>query len=199
MMPPSELRDGLEIARADLVQALKTAAKVIGKFPGHVGLHFDDGCLTIEAGDTVATTPAHGIWPVPIFVGAQWLRRMVKRLPSGDPVRFRVEAGRLYVNRYSEPCSLTAAEHVVSNELSDEDETRLILEAARILRPLRIRIEDLEKLIGETHVNGPVSPSVEEKKLLSIIAKAWVLLAPLGVGTDDLRHLVDNAVRNAWK
>jgi hypothetical protein len=124
---------------------------------------------------------------------------MGNRPPPGDPIHLRVEAGRLYVNRYSEACSLTAAEHVVINELSEADEARLILEAARILRPLRVGTEDLEKLVAETRVNGPVSPSAEERKLLSIIAKAWILLAPLGVETDDLRQLVDNAVRNAWK
>ncbi len=115
---------------------------------------------------------------------------MGKRLPPGDPIHLRVEAGRLYLNRYSEACSLTAAEHLVSNELSEADEARLDLpEAAQILRPLRIGREDLERLVAETHVNGPVSPSVKERKLLSIIAKAWVLLSPLGVRTDDLGRL----------
>jgi hypothetical protein len=199
MTPPSEPGNELHVSRTDSAQALKTAAQVIGKFPGHVGLRFDAGSLTIEASGTVAITPARGFWPVPIFVGASWVVRMGKRLPPGDPIQLRVEAGRLYVNRYSEACSLTAAEHVVSNELSKADEALLILEAARILRPLRIGTKDLEKLVAETYVNGPISPSAEERKMLSTIAKAWVLLAPLGVGTDDLRQLVDNAVRNAWK
>ncbi len=199
MSPPSEPGHELQLSRADFDQALKTAARVIGKFPGHVGLGFDSGGLTIEAGGTVATAPARGFWPAPIFVGASWVRRMGRRLPPGDPIHLRVEAGRLFVNRYSEACSLTAAEHVVSNELSEADEARLILEAARILRPLRVGTEDLEKLVVETRVTGPVSPSAEERKLLSLVAKAWVLLAPFGVDTADLRKLVDTAVRNAWK
>lgn len=199
MSPPLEPKHELQLSRTDLAQALKAAAHAVGKYPGHAGLSFDAGSLTIEAGSTVATAPASGFWPAPIFVGASWVRRMGKRLPPGDPIHLRVEAGRLYVNRYSEVCSPTAAEHVVGNELSGADEARLIREAALILRPLRVGIEDLETLVAETRVNGPVSPSAEERKLLSIIAKAWVLLAPLGVGTDDLRKLVDNKVRNAWK
>ena len=142
---------------------------------------------------------ASGFWPTPIFVGASWVRRMGKRLPPGDPIHLRVEAGRLYLNRYSEACSLTAAAHVVSNELSEADEAQLIDEAARILKSLRISPEALQELVSKTYVNGPISPSVEEKKMLSLIAKAWILLAPFGVGTNDLRQLVDNAVRNAWK
>ena len=199
MNPPSESRHELQLARSDLAEALKAAAHGVGKSPGDVGLRFDAGSLAIEASGTVATAPARGFWPVPIFVGASWVRRMGKRLPPGDPIRLRVEAGRLYLNRYSEACSLTATDHLVSNELSEADEAGLVKEAARILRPLRVGIEDLEKLVTETRVNGPVSPSAEERKLLWIIAKAWVLLAPLGVGTDDLRQLVDTAVRNAWK
>ena len=199
MSPPSEPKHELQLSRTDLAQALKAAAHAVGKYPGHVGLRFDGGSLTIEAGSTVATAPASGFWPAPIFVGASWVRRMGRRLPPGDPIHLRVDAGRLYVNRYSEVCSLTGAEHVVSNWLSEADEARLIREAARILRPLRVGAEELETLVAETHVNGPVSPTAEERKFLSIIAKAWVLLAPLGVETDDLRQLVDNAVRNAWK
>ena len=199
MSPPSEPGHELHLSRVDFAQALKTAAQVIGKFPGHVGLRFDAGCLTIEAGGTVAIAPARGFWPTPIFVGASWVRRMGKRLPPGDPIHLRVEAGRLYLNRYSEACSLTAAEHIVSNELSEADEAELIAEAARILKSLRISPDALQELVSKTYVNGPISPSVEEKKMLSLIAKAWILLAPFGVGTDDLRQLVDNAVRNAWK
>jgi len=190
---------GLEVSRDDLAQALKTAAKLIGKYPGDVGLHFDGGCLSIEAGKTVATAPARGIWPVPIYVSASWVRRMVKRLPSGDPVHLRVEARSLFVKRYSQTCAFAATEHVVSNELSEPDETRLIMEAARILKPLRIGAEDLKKLVSEAHVNGPASWSVEEKRMISIIAKAWVLLAPLGVETSDIRRLVNKVVRDAWK
>ena len=199
MSPPAEPGHELQLSRVDFAQALKTAAEVIGKFPGHVGIRFDAGYLTIEAGSTVASAPARGFWPTPIFVGASWVRRMGKRLLPGDPIHLRVEGGRLYLNRYSEACSLTAAEHVVSNELSEADEAELIAEAARILKSLRISPDALQELVSKTYVNGPISPSVEEKKMLSLIAKAWILLAPFGVGTDDLRHLVDNAVRNAWK
>ena len=199
MSPPAEPGCELQLSRVDFAQALKTAAGVVGEFPGHVAIRFDAGYLTIEAGSTVASAPARGFWPTPIFVGASWVRRMGKRLPPGDPIHLRVEAGRLYLNRYSEACSLTAAEHVVSNELSEADEAELIGEAARILKSLRISTGALQELVSKTYVNGPISPSVEEKKMLSLIAKAWILLAPFGVGTDDLRHLVDNAVRNAWK
>jgi len=33
--------------------------------------------------------------------------------------------------------------------------------------------------------------------MIATVAKAWIVLAPLGVETSDLRSLIDNAVRNA--
>ncbi len=195
---PSQPGNELHISRTDFAQALKIAAQVIGKFPGNIGLRFDSDCLTIEAAGAAATVPARGSWPVPVFVAASWVGRMSRRLPPGDPVHLRVDAGRLHLNRYSEDCSLTAGEHVVSNELSEADEAELIAAAAAILKSLRVSPEALQELVSKTYVNGPISPSAEEKKMRSLIAKAWILLAPFGVGTDDLRQLVDKAVRNAW-
>ena len=54
-------------------------------------------------------------------------------------------------------------------------------------------------MVAEALTKGTPSWSEEDKKMLAIIARAWVLLAPLGVETADIRRLVNNAVRNAWK
>ena len=40
---------------------------------------------------------------------------------------------------------------------------------------------------------------INDKKMIEIVAKAWKLLAPLGVETGDIRRFVDDVVRNAWK
>jgi hypothetical protein len=73
------------------------------------------------------------------------------------------------------------------------------MEASRILKPLLIKRSDLEALVAEADARGTASWSEEEKKMIAIIAKAWVLLAPLGVETADIHRMVNNAVRNAWK
>ena len=59
--------------------------------------------------------------------------------------------------------------------------------------------KDLEQLVAEARAKGSASWSIEEKRMASIVAKAWVLLAPLGIETTDIRRLVNKAVRNAWK
>jgi hypothetical protein len=121
---------------------------------------------------------------------------MAKNMPAGDPVRLRVAEGRLYANRYSEPCSWTAVEQPINPKRPQLNE---ILEAARILKPLLIKRSDIETMVAEAGARGTPSWSEEEKKMIAIIAKAWVLLAPAGVETADIRRLVNNAVRNAWK
>ena len=79
------------------------------------------------------------------------------------------------------------------------DENISIAEAGRILKPLFVKQSDLEAVVVEARARGTPSWSEEEKKMIAIIAKAWVLLAPMGVETSDIRRLVNNAVRNAWK
>ena|ERR1700722_4597304 len=74
MTPHSDPPYELEVSRADLAQALKTIVRTIGKRLGDASLRFENGCLSIEAANTMAETPARGIWPVPIFVGYSWVR-----------------------------------------------------------------------------------------------------------------------------
>jgi len=105
MMPPPEPPYELEVSRADLAQALKFVVRAIGKRPGDASLSFQDGSLSIEPANTMADATARGTWPHPIFVSASWIRGMAKVLPAGDPIHLRVDAGRLYANRYSQPWS----------------------------------------------------------------------------------------------
>ncbi|MGH9667755.1 MAG: hypothetical protein ACRD9L_25335 [Bryobacteraceae bacterium] len=189
----------LAIGRADLTHALKIVIRGIGKYAGEASLRFENGLLSVEAHGTVASAPASGAWPIPIFVPASWVRRLARRMPPGDPLRLQIKGDRIYLERYSEPCALTPTVITANPDLPQIDETRLIEEAAKVLKPLLIKRSDLEELVAEARVKGAASWSTDEKKLTSTVAKAWVLLAPLGIETTDIRRLVDKAVRNAWK
>ena len=195
MTPPPEPPYELEVARADLLQAVRVVAALMGKQPSGVSLQFEDGWLWIESGAGIAKTPARGTWPLTIIVGRSWVRRSAKNMPAGDPIRLRVEEGRLYANRYSEPCARTAVKQPINPKRPQVD---AIMEAARILKPLLITKWDLAALVVEARERGPASWSEEDKKMLAMVAKAWALLAPLGIETADLRRLVNDAVRNAW-
>jgi hypothetical protein len=128
-------------------------------------------------------------------------------MPAGDPIQLRVEAGRLHANRYSESCGWDPIKPPLPAEPSRQrfqtspviDENISIAEAVRILKPLLVKPSDLEAVVVDARARGTPSWSEDEKKMIALIAKAWVLLAPMGVETSDIRRLVNNAVRNAWK
>ena len=198
--PLDELKvDGLEIARTDFSEAVRIVSHVMGRRVSGASLFFKDGLLYIEAGQAVAKAPAYGFWPFTIIVPASWVRRLGKSMPAGDPVKLRVEEGRLYANRYSEPCVRTSVNHPLNPKVPAVDETRLILEAATALKPLRIARKDIEALVAQVRQRGPSSWRMEDRELISQVAKAWTLLAPLGVEINDIRALMDRMVRDAWK
>ena len=136
MIPRPDMPDGLEASRADFAYAVGIVAGVMGKRTSGASLRFEDGWLFIEAGRAIARAPARGTWPLTIVVGASWVRRPAKSVPAGDPVCLRVDEGRLQVNGYSEPCAIAAVDRPISPKPPQLDE---ILEAARILKPLRIK------------------------------------------------------------
>ena len=200
MMPKSDPPFKLEVGRTGLIQALKIVAQVIKKTARHIGLTLEDGCLCIDASETTAKVPASGVWPSQIFVGASWVRLLAKKMPPGDPLVIRVEGERIYLGRYSERCAFTASEPNLIPALPQVDESRIIADAARILKPLHIKTSDLEELVSKTRAKGSeVHWTSEEKRMIPIVARAWVLLAPLGIETPDIHRLVQKAVRNAWK
>ena len=201
MIPVSDPVSGLEVSRDDLSKAVGIVAGMIQKWNKGVSLRFEDGWLFIEAGHghAIAKAPARGCWPLTIVVGTSWVRRLSRSMPAGNPICLRVEGGRLYANRYSERCAWSSEDSPLRPEVPGLDEKAIISEATRILKPLRISRDDLEKLVSQTRVKGTSHYSIQEKKMISIIAKAWAILAPLGIEPADIRRLADDAVRNAWK
>lgn len=199
MTNPPVPKDGLIVGRAALAQALRIVSGEMGRRVSGASLRFEDGWLFVAAGRAVAKVPAQGFWPVTIIVGSSWVRRLGKSLPPGDPVYLHVENGRLYANKYSEPCKWTTVEDPLLPSLGGVTEGRRILEAATALKPFLVSREDLHSLVELARNRGPATWREEDEAMISAVSKAWALLAPLGVETSDLRGLIDGAVRNAWK
>ena len=198
MTTPPVPTDGLIVARAELAEALGIVAQLMGRRATGVSLRFEDGSLFVSAGSAVAKAPAQGSWPLTIIVGPSWVRRLAKSLPSGEPVLLRVEDGRLHVNKYSEPCGWSTVKDPLDPSLGKATEARRISEAAVTLKPFLIVREDIQALVQLARKRAPAKWVESEETMISAVAKAWALLAPLGVETSDLRNLVDGAVRNAW-
>jgi len=189
----------LEVSRVDLIAQLKFAAKAMDKSATNVTLRLQDGMLVIEAGESTVEVFARGNWPAPIISEALWVRVLAKKMPAGDPIRLRVQDGKLYTNAFAVRCALSLEELSPVSERPEPDERRLIGQAAEILKPLRLSQENVEKMVAEAHARGNATWFHHDKKMIEIVARAWRLLAPLGVETGDIRRFVDDVVRNAWK
>ena len=199
MLNPPVPTDGLIVARAELAEALGIVAQLMGRRATGASLRFEDGWLFVAAGSAVAQARARGSWPLTIIVGPSWVRRLAKSLPPGDPVLLRVENGRLYANKYSEPCGWSTAKDPLDPSLGKVTEARRISEAASVLKPFLIGREEIEALVKMARKRGPLTWLESEETMISAVSRAWAHLAPLGIETSDLRSLVDGAVRNAWK
>jgi hypothetical protein len=189
----------LEVSRIDLIAQLKFVARAMGKSTTNITLRFQDGMLLIEAGESTVELFARGIWPTPVISDALWVRVLAKKMPAEDPVRLRVEDGKLYTNKFAVRCSFALEQSPAVQNPPDFNSERRISEAAAILKPLRLSQENVEKMVADARARGNVTWFHHDKKMIEIVAKAWKLLAPLGVETGDIRRFVDDVVRNAWK
>src|ERR1039457_5876297 len=129
MTTPPGPTDGLIVARAELAAALGIIPQLMGRRATGSSLRFEDGSLFVAAGSAVAQARAQGSWPLTIIVGPSWVRRLAKSLPPGDPVLLRVENGRLYANKYSEPCNPSAEENPLDPSLGAFREEQRIFQA----------------------------------------------------------------------
>ena len=142
-----------------------------------------------------------------------WIRRLAGKPTDGDPITISFENGRLYAGRYSEPAALASnrkpsrdrKEAVLKEAIAGpatEYETPEALEpqiqrAADILAPLLISIQNIRDIVNRAIPRKRLWQR-GEKKAIASVAKAWAVLAPLGVEPSDFRHLIDEAGRKAW-
>jgi hypothetical protein len=64
---------------------------------GTLGLHFDNGMLTVEIAGASDSLPAAGHWPGRLRVSSSVIIYLAKGEPPGDPVQLSYEDGRLHV------------------------------------------------------------------------------------------------------
>jgi hypothetical protein len=77
--------------------------------------------------------------------------------------------------------------------------SQYINRASAVLAKLKVRREAIEALVKQT-IAEPRHPLTEhEHWRIDAIADAWKALAPLGASVEDIRDLVDRAVREGWK
>ena len=132
----------------------------------------------------MAVTPiAHGAWPGQIRIPAQFVMMLAKAPPSGDPVQFSVQEGRLHVGSSSVACKIQPAQ-AKSIELPMN---------ASLLEVLALQFTHTAEEIETAGYSKAVSDarSVAESR----IAKASEHLKGLMVEPEELREFVYATLR----
>lgn len=197
---------------------------------GDATFSFAGGQLTIRLGNAAAEVAAEGQWPGRARVAGRFVEALRKALPDADPLRFRVQGGRLYAEGYSTPCAweelstpeveipipsslrdLLALRVQYTNEAlaaagaesavarAEGQRGELIRQAHEVLKGFGVQQGALVRRVEESLREPRHSLTERDHRLIAAISRAWVILAPLGLETDDIRRLIEEGVKNAWK
>jgi hypothetical protein len=104
----------------------------------------------------------------------------------------------MMASRYSqEEIDAAGASSLVSNAQLKLDQ--LCEKAAGVLGAYGISPLQLRQLCEEHAAEGNRHFRESDAKAIAQIAKAWVILAPIGVEPMEIKALMDYCLRNAWK
>jgi hypothetical protein len=194
----------LRVSRAAFRESLRRLRRTGKKSLAPARLESCDGEFIMNWNGSTERIAADGHWAEPVYAPSSWIRTLANSLPKGDPLTLQVHGGRLYVQKYSQPC-VDPGEPCDEQALPPDGQTlppdereRRVKKVAVVLQTFRVQRADIEALVTRCEMQGGVAHSPEEKNMLKRLAEAWVLLAPFGVGTEDLYKLVQQRIRRAW-
>jgi hypothetical protein len=75
----------------------------------------------------------------------------------------------------------------------------IVKRAATVLQPYGVAEADLRALVEKHAADIECGFQDADKSVIKRIAEAWSLLAPVGVEVGEIKSLVDDSIRNAWK
>ena len=181
------------VSRAALVQALRLISS--GGSPSKAGpaiLRAQGKTITLERAGHSQEMPVEGDAD---FEAQFYLdfARFASKLPADDPLEVGFDGTHISFGRYRHPATPASAESPLT-AIAEKEKLRRIARAVQVLEPYFIKASDLTALCGSE------SRFAEgEQALTDRIAKAWAELAPYGVSPDDLKKLISENLKNAWR
>jgi hypothetical protein len=217
----------LEIRRDEFLAVLRRCTSGVSNrsLQAPVVFSFSGGKLSIEGTGIAAEIPASGEWPGAVTLAALLLRQLIPTFPKDDPLRLQADDHNFTIARFSIPCERrplstvgdagsSAESKSQASSVAEKSEAawparyvaahdkklqQILERAASILKPYRVSEVDLKSLV-ERHIADGVNPCAEtENPVIKRIAEAWILLAPLGIEPNEIKTLIDDGIKNAWK
>ncbi|MCL5262741.1 MAG: hypothetical protein M1568_00555 [Acidobacteria bacterium] len=187
----------VSVRREDLQKAVSVLSGILDAHTRWASITMCNGQLSLTAGESNQVIPANGQWPDAVYFRVNWVRKMAALLAKTDPIRLRVQGGHLLTNSYSIPCRFRLTYRSNAGKLERQREKQCVERAAKILAPFFIRTEDIEALVAEATMFGEPRWQPGQSAMINATAKAWAVLAPLGVEIDDIRVLMEESIRHA--
>lgn len=175
----------LLVRRDDLARELTRLARLARALHkrAEAALTFGDGHLTIALPGMRTAVPADGTWVPRVRVPARILLDLGRHLPEEDPLLLKVQEDHLVLGGHAIPCQRDHPElRLVRLPLNASPAD--ILRVAATHTPEEIEQSGLTRLVRRT-----------QERRHRLVARAGVLLAPLGISADDLNQLVDKCLR----
>ena len=180
----SDMGHVLEVKRSELEAAFRLIRRLCRPKPGEQAVFsYDAACLHVDCGGVTVTPGARGCWPGQVRMDAKQLVTWARLMPSGDPLVFRFQEGRLWLGNSSCKAELQGAW------------------AKGIDMPMNASSLDFF-VLSFTHPReeieaagyaGPVAAA--ERWAQAKILHAAECLADLGVTHSDVEELVEACVR----
>ena len=100
------MRYEVRVNLVELEEQLKRLRKAVKrKTKGTAAVSYRDGVFTISLDNVDITASAEGSFPGVASLPGINLLRVSKELPHNDPLTFAYEDGRLWIEKFSLPCS----------------------------------------------------------------------------------------------
>lgn len=179
----------VEVQAEQLTQAFRALARGESQ-KDWTEVDFDGAMLSLSMGSLQEKVPAAGSWSGLIHFPARLTKTLAERPIQRSPLEVSVEEGCLNVGNFSVPCQFGPAPEDLDGNTADR-----VAEALLILKKYRIKKETLAALVAGGDPEYAAMWSGQNEVMLDSIAKAWKVLAPLGVDPREIRRLIHDTVR----
>lgn len=178
-------------ARTDFVEALRLIS-----FPrsqaGPATLRVRSALATLERAGQCQEIPVEGNAAFEAQFDLDF-DKLAHLLPVDDPLELGFDGTHISFSRYRHPAMCPSTEDPL-DAIAEKEKRGRIVRAAQMLEPYFIKPEELEKVCGTHSLFSEVEQPLTER-----IAKAWAELAPYGVSPDNLKVLISEKLKNAWR
>tara|TARA_R110000824_G_scaffold401792_1_gene616547 strand:+ start:12727 stop:13269 length:543 start_codon:yes stop_codon:yes gene_type:complete len=175
----------LKVSHAEATEVLGMLSHLGAKhLPAEAQLYYADGKLNVDSAGNIVSMDASGHWDAVARVPISFIVGVGKKLPTTDPIVFKIVDSRFYIGQSSSECVLQS---------SAETEISVPLDAS-ISTILKIHFEETPDRIDKAGLRQTVDVALQ--KANKHVNQAAECLKVLGIRPEDLAEFVKENIKN---